>query len=37
MANDVVGGGVILRVGVKRQNVILRGPFEFGGLSARKA
>jgi len=37
MANDVVGGGMVLGVRVKRQNVVLRGPFEFGGLSARKA
>jgi hypothetical protein len=30
MAHDVVGGGVILCVGVQRQDVVLRGPLELG-------
>ena len=37
MANDVVGGGVVLGVGVERQDVILSGPFEFYSLRASKA
>ena len=37
MAHDVVGGGVVLRVRVERQNVVLRSPFKFGSLRASKA
>jgi hypothetical protein len=37
MANDVVGGGVMLGMGVERQDVILSGPFEFGSLRASEA
>jgi hypothetical protein len=35
MAHDVVGGGVVLGMGVERQDVVLGGPFEFGGLCNR--
>ena len=34
VTHNVVGGSVVLGVGVKRQNVILSGPFEFDGLGA---
>ena len=37
VANNVVGGGMVLGVGVERQDVILSGPFEFGSLRASEA
>ena len=37
MAHDVVGGGMVLRVRVERQNVVLSSPFELGSLCASEA